>query len=110
MELPNSDALEAQLAEAHREIEKLNELVAYHHDACVRAEAEAERAWRERNQAQNKLAAWQSIVVAESLPLQVHPGREWGPGGEDSVVIPSVTTRRLTEILDELAALRAKTA
>ena len=53
--------------------------------------AENEQAWKERNEAVNKVRAWENIVYVEGLPWRSAPGREWGPGGEDSVTVPEVT-------------------
>lgn len=74
----------------------------------ARLREECERAWRERNIAVAKVRAWEATVVVEKLPYQrAHRVDEWGPSEGETIVVPEVTPRRLTEILDELATLRA---
>lgn len=72
-----------------------------------RLTAENERIWRERNIAMTKVKGWEESLVVEQLPLRALQVREWGPGEHEQVSIPQITPRRLTEILDELAALKA---
>lgn len=72
-----------------------------------RLNAENERIWRERNIAVTKVKGWEETLVVEQLPPRVLQVREWGPGEGEQVSIPQITPRRLTEILDELAALKA---
>lgn len=83
---------EAEVKELRREIRRLQESEA--------------RAWRERNIAYAKVKGWEATVFVEGLPLRTVPVSEWRPGEGETVTIPDVTPRRLTELLDELATLR----
>ena len=71
---------------------------------------ELDRAWRQRNEAFNKVRAWEGVVYVTGghLPMRLAEGREWGPGGDEPVAVPSLTPGRLTDLLDELAQLRSK--
>jgi hypothetical protein len=70
-------------------------------------ESEA-KAWQERNIAYAKVKGWESTVYIEDLPLRAVEVEEWGPGEGLTTTIPDVTPRKLTDLLDELAILRAK--
>lgn len=73
------------------------------------AKASEERAWRERNVAYAKVKAWEAVVYVEGLPLRAVRVDEWGPGEGEQTTVPDVTPKRLTELLDELAAIRERT-
>jgi hypothetical protein len=72
-------------------------------------ESEA-RAWRERNIAYAKVKGWEATVFVEDLPLRPVKIDEWGPGEGETVAVPDITPRKLTDLLDELAELRRKVA
>jgi uncharacterized protein (UPF0335 family) len=67
---------------------------------------ENKRAWTERNTAYTKVKAWESVVYVEGLPLRAVRVEEWGPGEGTETAVPDITPKKLTELLDELAALR----
>lgn len=71
--------------------------------------ASEELAWRERNVAYAKVKAWEAVVYVEGLPLRAVRVDEWGPGEGEQTTVPDVTPKRLTELLDELAAIRERT-
>ena len=70
-------------------------------------ETENSNAWRERNEAYAKVKAWESVVYVESLPMRAVPIDEWGESEGETTSVPQITTLKLTELLDEIAALRA---
>lgn len=72
----------------------------------ARLHEENERAWAERNIAYAKVKGWESTVFVERLPLRSVKVDEWGPGEGGATTIPHVTPTKLTELLDEIKALR----
>lgn len=84
-----------------------DERIAELEEQVANLKAENDRAWRERNEAYAKVKGWEATVYVERLPLRALPINDWGPGGEGQTTIPEVTPQRLTELLDELAELRA---
>ncbi len=71
--------------------------------------AENERAWTERNTAYAKVKGWESVVYVEKLPMRAVPIDEWGPGEGGQTAVPHITPAKLTDLLDEIAKLRALT-
>lgn len=69
---------------------------------------ESTRAWTERNTAYAKVKAWESVVYVEKLPLRAVPIDEWGPGEGGTTTVPEITREKLTDLLDEVARLRAQ--
>jgi hypothetical protein len=84
-----------------------DERIADLEDEISRLKDENNRAWRERNEAYAKVKGWEATVYVEKLPLRAVQINDWGPGGEGQTAIPEITPRKLTELLDELAELRA---
>lgn len=72
-----------------------------------RLRLENDRAWRERNEAYAKVKAWESVVYVEKLPLRSVPINDWGPGGDGQTTVPHITPQKLTDLLEEVARLRA---
>jgi hypothetical protein len=73
-----------------------------------RLRAENERVWRERNRAITENGAWRGVLYMENLPVRAVQVAEWGPGEGEHVTLPELTPQRLTDLLDEVATLRAK--
>jgi len=73
----------------------------------TRLREENTRAWTERNTAYAKVKAWEGIVYVERLPLRAVRVEEWGSGEGGHTVVPELTPQKLTDLLDELARLRA---
>ena len=88
--------LREEIAELKAEIAELKE--------------ENRRAWTERNEAYAKVKGWEATVFVEKLPIRAVRIDEWGPGEGGTTTVPDVTPRKLTELLDEVAELRAKVA
>jgi hypothetical protein len=62
-----------------------------------------EAAWTRANAAESKVSAWESIVCVVGGPMRVAPNVGWGPGSDERVIVPAITSERLTNILDKLA-------
>lgn len=73
-----------------------------------RLEAEAKKAWTERNIAYAKVKGWEAVVYIEGLPMRSVPVEEWGPAQGTQTNIAEITPKKLTDLLEELARLRAK--
>lgn len=87
--------------------EKLKARIAELEHDLRETRAREERAWSERNIAYAKVKAWEAVVYVEGLPLRAVEVKEWGPGEGSMTTVPDVTPRRLTDLLEELARLRA---
>lgn len=68
---------------------------------------EIKRAWQQRNEAVAKVKAWESQVYIDDLPLLAAPVDEFGSGHGETVAVPCVTPKRITELLDELRRAHA---
>ncbi len=68
---------------------------------------EANRAWRERNEAVARVKAWEGIVcLTDDDPLKAIKIGEWGPGEGDIINVRLPSPERLTNILHELRNIR----
>ena len=72
------------------------------------AEAEVNLAWTQANRANAKVKAWEATMVCHGLPLRVCPVDGWGPGADGAVSVPSLTTEKLTQLLDRLSTAQAR--
>lgn len=72
------------------------------------AEAEVNSAWTQANRANAKVKAWEATMVCHGLPLRVCPVDGWGPGADGAVSVPSLTTEKLTQLLDRLSTAEAR--
>jgi uncharacterized small protein (DUF1192 family) len=88
--------------------EKLKRRVAELEDEVAALKVENNRAWAERNTAYAKVKAWEAVVFVERLPLRAVRVDEWGPGEGGETSVPEVTPQKLTDLLDEIARLRAE--
>jgi hypothetical protein len=86
--------------------ERIDELQAQ----VAQLKEENSRAWTERNEAYAKVKAWEAVVYVEKLPVRAIPINEWGPGEGGTTTVPEITRQKLTDLLDEIAGLRAQVA
>lgn len=71
--------------------------------------AECDEALRRANIAEARVKGWEATVVITNLPSRIWPVEGWGPGEGETVAIPDLTPKKLTDILDRLKAADAIT-
>lgn len=71
-------------------------------------QAENNFAWAAANRAEAKVQAWETTIVCTGLPMRMHATQgQWGPGANEPIEVPHVTTEKLTSILDRLEKAEA---